>query len=37
MIKMKDFEMNVKKEKIALKHVPLLKKLLTGNLLRFWL
>lgn len=34
-VKMKSFEKNVKKDKIALKHVPLLKKLLTGNLLSF--
>lgn len=34
-VKMNVFERNVKKEKIALKHVPLLKKLLTGNLLCF--
>jgi len=32
---MKGFEKNVKKEKIALKHVPLLKKLLSGSLLSF--
>lgn len=35
MVKMKGFEKNVKTVKIALKHVPLLKKLLTGNLLSF--
>lgn len=35
MVKMKGLEKNVEKEKIALKYVPLLKKLLTGNLLSF--